>query len=199
MDPSRTSVTAEAYGVRVVVRPSAWDGSPGYLPAYVTPFHVALDNQSGQPLRYEYADFQLFDEGRFQYTALPPSDVVWILRWGRLDDAAPVMTVWGGRGLYGGRWWLFWDPWWWGPPYYYARPPAPPRLDSVLTRALAVGTLQTGARSDGYVFFPRLRPEASRLSLEFGFRLGDETRRIVLPFLVERTSQGRPERLVAAR
>jgi hypothetical protein len=191
--PEGAAVVA-AEGVELVVRPSAWQGSPGYLPGYVTPFHCLLVNGTTLPLSYDYADLRLFDEARFQYTALPPVDVGRLLRWG--GEPAPVLVAsmsgsyWRRRSLFWDPWW--WDPWWGGPPYYYA-----PRLDDVLSQALPVGTLQAGARTQGFVYFPRLRPEATRLTFELHYRLGGAPRVLTLPFAVER-AEGAPARLVVA-
>lgn len=74
------TVTIEAEGVRLAVRPSAWAGSPAYLPSYVTPFRVVLTNGTGAALTFDYADLRLFDDARFQYTALSPVEVERILR-----------------------------------------------------------------------------------------------------------------------
>jgi len=192
LDPADRSAAAAADGVQVVVRPSAWRGSPAYLPGYVTPFHFQIANATPLPLRYDFADLKLFDEGRFQYTALPPADVARILRAvGAAEPAGPPRVAAVGsaplhwrRGPYA---WGYWDPWWWGPPLPYGWPP--PRYDDVLTQALPVGTLDPGARTQGFVYFPRLRPEARRLTLEFHHRLGDAPRVLTLPFAVERASR----------
>ena len=194
----RTSVTATADGIQVVVRPSAWQGHPSYLPNVVTPFHLLIVNGSALPFGYDYGDLRLFDEARFQYTAMPPADVGRLLRWGKAEPgvrlaAAGTIAVpvhWRHRPLFWNPWW--WDPWWWGPPYhpsgsYYP----PPRVDDVLIQALPVGTLQPGARTQGYVYFPRLRREASRLSFEFHYRLGDAPRVLTLPFAIERAEGAR--------
>jgi hypothetical protein len=82
----------------------------------------------------------------------------------------------------------FWDPWWWGPPPYpYYWPP--PRYDDVLAQALPVGSLAAGARIEGFVYFPRLRADARRLSFEFHHRLGDAPRLLTLPLAVERAAR----------
>ncbi len=187
------AATAAGEGVEVVVRPSAWQGSPAYLPSYVTPFHLLIVNGSALPIGYDYGDLRLFDEARFQYTALPPADVGRLLRWGegepgvRLAAAGTAVAPlhWRHRPFFWDPWW---DPWWGGPPYYPSWPYAPPRVDDVLTQALPVGTLQPGARLQGYVYFPRLRREAHRLTFEFHYRLGDAPRVLTLPFAIERAA-----------
>ena len=75
----RASVTGD--GVELAVRPLAWHGNPWDLRDYVTPFLVTLSNAAGAPVEYDYGGFRLFDDARFQYTALPPTEVVRIMRW----------------------------------------------------------------------------------------------------------------------
>ena len=68
-------------GVELIVQPSAWRGSPWDLRDYITPFLVTLSNGAAVPVQYDYIGFRLFDDARFQYTALPPVEVERILRW----------------------------------------------------------------------------------------------------------------------
>ncbi len=197
LDARQRSASLEAEGVQLVVRPSVWRGSPSYLPSYVTPFHLGLANGSPWPLRYDYGDLRLFDEARFQYTALPPAEVGRLLRWSRGEAGILVAAAgsvsapihWRHRPLFWDPWW--WDPWWWGPPSSSPYSP-PPSVGDVITRALPMGTLQAGARTEGFVYFPLLRREASRLTFEFHYRLGDAPRVLILPFAVDRaaTSSG---------
>jgi hypothetical protein len=188
LDP-KGGAGAAADGVEILVRPSAWEGSPSYLPDFVTPFHLLVVNGTGQPLQFDYADLRLFDEQRFQYNAIPPGDVTRLLRWGGRDPDARLATTsasifWRRPG--------YWYPYWWGPPYYWDYAP---RLDDILGQALPVGTLQPQSRIQGYVYFPRLRREANRLVFEFHYLLGDVPRMLTLPFAVQR-ADGRPERPV---
>jgi hypothetical protein len=188
LDPGEQSATVEAEGVQVIARPSAWRGAPSSLPDYVTPFFLGIANGSPLPLHYDYADLRLFDEARFQYTALPPADVVRILRAAGAAATPPPVAV-AATGTAAPLHWrrsYLWDPWWWGPPFYPYYPP--PRYDDVLVRALPVGTLDAGARTEGFVYFPRLRPDARRLVLEVHYRLGEAPRVLALPFAVERVS-----------
>ncbi|HEV8674889.1 MAG TPA: hypothetical protein VGX21_12650 [Methylomirabilota bacterium] len=192
LDPGQRSATLAGDGVEVVVRPSVWRGSPSYLADYVTPFHLLVVNGSSLPLRYEYGDLRLFDEARFQYTALPPAEVTRILRAAAVAAPADEIVVAGATSaLHRHRGPYYWDPWWWGPPfspYYWP----PPRYDDVLTQALPVGSLAAGARAQGFVYFPRLRPDARRLTFEFHHRLGDAPRVLTLPLAVERAAAAPP-------
>jgi len=190
LDPAQGSVRAESDGIQVVVRPSAWQGVPASLPVYVTPFHLAIANGTAQPLRFEYADLRLFDETRLQYTALPPVEVRRLIGgWGG-EPRGIVVGVAGGVAFHWRRP-HYWDPWWWGPPwpYPYYYPPAS-RPDDIAMLALPVGALHPGARSEGFVYFPRLRPEVQSLTFEFHHRLGDVPRVLTLPFAVQRAAGG---------
>lgn len=186
---NRSSATA-ADGVQLVVRPSAWRGSPVSLPSYVTPFLVRLVNGSAQPIRYEHADLLLFDEARFQYAAIPPAEVARLFQ--SAVSSRPVLMA-SAAVHAGGRPWrrpLFWDPWWdpwwgWGP--YYAPPPP---VDDVFLQALPVGVLHAGAQTHGFVYFPRLRREAQSLTFELHYRQGESPRVLRLPFAVERADRG---------
>ena len=205
VDPAARRVQVTAAGVTLTLRSSAWDGSPRYLPDYVTPFHVHLANGTPTALAFDYHDLRLFDEARFQYTALPPADVERILRGvagtdprspgppgpalaagspGVASDAEPgVLIAWVPRRTVAPSWGpLWWDPWWgWPGPYYVPVP-----THEVLTRALPVGMIQPGAQVEGFVYFPALRPTAQRLTLEFHHRLGDTPRLLSADFAVSR-------------
>jgi hypothetical protein len=193
IDPARATARTAAAGVELVAGPLAWRGSPWDLHEYVTPFLVTLSNGATAPLRCDYADFRLFDEARFQYTALPPVEVERILRWragggvllAATPSPLPILRRYRVPDPY-------WDWWWerhgWTPWYHY--PPSP--LGDVHARALPMGTLQPGARLEGFVYFPRLRAAARRLTLEFHHRLGDLPRVLTLAFAVERDGDGSP-------
>ena len=45
-----------------------------------------------------------------------------------------------------------------------------------------MGTLQPSARIEGFVYFPRLRANTRRLTLEFHHRLGEKPRVLTLRF-----------------
>ena len=198
LDATRGSATVGADGVELVVRPSSWGGSPAYLPAYVTPFHLELVNGTAVPLTYDYPDLRLFDQARFQYTALPPAEVGRILRGSGPAGGAVVAAASTGTAPLHRRWPLGdpwrWDPWWGWPPAYAP----PPRLDEVFLQALPVGPLQAGARIGGFAYFPRLRSDATQLTFEFHYRQGDAPRVLTLAFAVHRaTRYSGPPRLRA--
>ena len=198
IDPGTGAVTVAADDVVLAVRPSAWDGSPGYLPSFVTPLLFLVTNRANEGIVFDHADLRLFDESRFQYTALAPVEVERILRAAgsltmpvdaplRLAAAVeqPSQPVLRRRVVPP----VYWDPWWSWPAYPYGWQP---RLDDIYLQALRVGTLDAGARAEGFVYFPRLREEASRLWLEFHYRRGGADGSLAVPLAVERGGGARP-------
>jgi hypothetical protein len=188
IDAAQGAARVAAEGVELTARPSAWRGSPWELGDYFTPYLVTLSNGAAAPLRYDYIDFRIFDDARFQYTALPPVEVERILRWRSSGEerlaavgAPPILRrrvvsdpYWDRwRGPYGGYGW----------PWYY---PGGPVTGDIYARALPMGTLQPGARLEGFVYFPPLRGAARGLRLEFHHHLGELPRVLTLPFEVER-------------
>ena len=82
------------------------------------------------------------------------------------------------------------SPWGWAPYGWYGWPwayyPGRLALEEVYLRALPMGPLQPGARLEGFVYFPRLRPDARGLRLEFHHQVGDRARVLTLPFAIDR-------------
>jgi hypothetical protein len=189
IDTAQGVATVTGDGVELTVQPSAWRGSPWDLRDFVTPFLVTLANDAAAPVEYDYVDFRLFDDARFQYTALPPIEVDRILRWraqgevrlAALNSPPPVLRrqVVPDAGWCCGYGWGWWPGW----PWYY--PPRYPALGDIYLRALPMGALQPAARLEGFVYFPRLRAEARALTLEFHHRVGELPRVLTLPFEIE--------------
>ena len=194
IDGARGAASVAAEGVELVVQPSAWRGRPWDLRDYVTPFLVGLSNGATTPLEYDYPGFRLFDDSRFQYTALPPAEVERLLRW-RAGGEARLAATTSPPPILRRRlipdptdWW--WDRYgWYGWPWYY---PGSPPVGDVSLRALPMGALQPGARLEGFVYFPRLRDDAHALTLEFQHRLGELPRVLTLSFQIERAGGGAP-------
>ena len=194
IDPARGAASVAVDGVELTVQPSAWRASPWDLRDYVTPFLVSLSNGAAAAVEFDYPGFRLFDDARFQYTALPPAEVERILRWRAGDDvrlaatSSPPPVIRRRIVPEPSDWW--WDRYgWYGWPWYY--PPFPPAGDIYL-RALPMGGLQPQARLEGFVYFPRLRAEARQLSLEFHHRLGEVPRVLTLVFEIERDGASAP-------
>jgi hypothetical protein len=62
----------EVSGVRMVIVPDQWSGSPADLRDVATPLRVTIENRSNQPLRIRYREFKLVGEGSFRSAAIPP-------------------------------------------------------------------------------------------------------------------------------
>jgi hypothetical protein len=190
VDAAQGVASVAAERVELSARPSAWRGSPWELGDYVTPFLVTLSNGAAAPLRYDYVDFRIFDDSRFQYTALPPVEVERILRW-RTSGDERLATIVSPPPIHRRRRFVsdpYWDRWW-GPYGWYGWPwfyPGGPMTGDIYARALPMGSLQPGARLEGFVYFPRLRGAARVLTLEFHHHLGEAPRVLTLPFQVER-------------
>src|SRR5262249_34127466 len=191
IDAAQGMASVVGDGLELTVQPSAWRGRPSDLRDFVTPFMVNLANDAAVPVEYDYVSFRLFDDARFQYTALPPVEVERILRWraqgevqlAALSSPPPVLhrqvvpdvpigwcCGWGGGG----------GPGW---PWYYPRYPV---LSDIYLHPPPMGAPPPAARLEGFVYFPRLRGEARALTLEFHHRVGELPRVLTLPFEVER-------------
>src|SRR5262245_56819864 len=116
IDAAQATASVAAAGVELVVQPLAWRGSPWDLDDYVAPFFVGMTNETESPLYYDYTSFRLFDDARFQYTALPPAEVERRLRWrveeqDRLAATSSPPPVLRRRIVPS----PFWDASWWAP------------------------------------------------------------------------------------
>jgi hypothetical protein len=193
IDAEQATASLVADGVGLTVRTSAWRGNPWDLTDYVAPFLVSLTNSTASELRYDYPSFRLFDDSRFQYTALPPAEVERILR-ARVELTDRLVAISSPPPVVRRRVVPdpYWYPWGWGPYGWYNWPwayPGSPPLDDVYLRALPMGPLQPGARLEGFVYFPRLRSDANGLTLQFHHQVGDQAPRVLtLPFAIERSA-----------
>jgi hypothetical protein len=62
----------EVAGVRMVIVPDQWSGSPADLGDLATPLHVTIENRSNQPLRFRYGEFKLLGSRGFKAIAMAP-------------------------------------------------------------------------------------------------------------------------------
>lgn len=69
------AATASADGVMITVVPDDWNGRPRDLYRDVTPMKVRIQNNSRNPLRLAYEDFQIEAPTGQTYAALPPSQI----------------------------------------------------------------------------------------------------------------------------
>ena len=193
IDAAQGTASVVEDGIELAVQASAWRGSPWDLRDYVTPFLIRLSNGATGPIEYDYLGFRLFDDARFQYTALPPDEVERILRW-RAAGEVRLAAVSSPPPVLRRRivpepsdWW--WDRYgWYGWPWYVG----PPAIGDVYLRALPMGALQPGAQLEGFVYFPRLRRETRALTLEVHHRMGELSRVLTLPFAVHRDGGAAP-------
>jgi hypothetical protein len=188
VDAARATASVAAEGVLLVVEPSAWRGQPWDLEHYVAPFLVSLTNGASGPVHYDYPSFRIFDDARFQYTALPPFEVERILRW-RADEGPDRLAAIGSpppvlrrRVVPSPYWDSSWgDRYeWYGWPWY-GRPP----VGDIYLRALGMGPLGPGARVEGFVYFPRPRAATRGLRLEFHHQVDGVPRLLTVSFEVE--------------
>jgi hypothetical protein len=171
----KSAATAFAEGVRIVVRPGAWEGG-GDVEQVLTPVEVGIHNGSGRAVQVRPASFSLLVPGGFRYDALSPGDVRRALgpARGSAYGVGYAFAPWGPpfyawSGPYGGWWgWGGFGPSpWWGPVLVYGRPGAA-RIPS---EALTKGTLEPGGDATILLFFPV--PAENLDALELDARLSD--------------------------
>ncbi len=195
----KSSATAFADGVRIVVRPGAWDGGED-LEQYLTPVEVAIHNGSNRRLQVRPSEFSLLAPGGFRYDALSTEDVRRILgplRGGIYGGYGYAFVPWGvpftpWGGPYGGWWgWEGFGPApWWGPVVYYGAPGY--RIPS---SALAQGTLEPGGNATVLVFFPV--PAEKLNALELDASLADAAGQRVAELRVPFVREGRHAQAIA--
>ncbi|HKQ32235.1 MAG TPA: hypothetical protein VJV40_03450 [Thermodesulfobacteriota bacterium] len=202
------SVQNSQDGVRITVIPSYWNGSPGNLQNYVTPFYVEIENFSGRSIGFDYSDIVLFDQFRTQYRPLNPQAVADIIQ-----SSAPVysypaysnVSIGIGAGYYGGYYGRPWGPyygpywrpfgfyafnpiWYYPPPtYYYAQQPS---TKDVITEALTPGSIAANASVRGYIFFKQMPGEVSEVTLNISYVIEDTPIFRTLPFTFPVLQQG---------
>jgi hypothetical protein len=186
--PSAPSVTLEEAGVRLVILPNTWRGSPTDLGKYYTPVEVRIENDRNDEIQVHYGDFLAVDETQNQYRAVAPSEVARALFGGRsplptlpavaagwAGDRSPVRTV-------GGPWWpsARWPYWSWRPwypyyypynyPYYYPYYPygwPPAGGFDILALGLREGRILPGARVQGFLYLQLATRTGDRLTLSW--------------------------------
>ncbi|HWP91149.1 MAG TPA: hypothetical protein VNN20_02985 [Thermodesulfobacteriota bacterium] len=194
IDPQFRSSTKSDRGVTIRVQASAWSGRPSDLSSYVTPFYLLVRNDTDKTLFFDYTDITIIDENRVQYNSLPPETVVGIIR----ADFRPGLFFrpFFSFGLgYGGFYrpygfgfnTFFYDPFypgWYYPPAYYSA-----RYDDIFTQAFTPGLLQPNAKFEGFIYFKRIPTQVRYLTVEIGYEVEGEPRRLSFPFAVESRSR----------
>lgn len=195
----RSSATAVADGVRVVVRPGAWKGWRGDLEDRLTVLEVRIHNGSRRGVQVRPESFTLVTPQGFRYEALSREEVR--LALGPYRGSGYGWTYYGfgvhpwgldpwGPYPWGGPWagWSGWgwapSPWWGGYPYAGAYPHA---ASPVPAGALARGTIEAGGSGSVLVFFPVPETSLGALTLvaELVDASGDRIGAVRVPFARE--------------
>jgi hypothetical protein len=160
--------TAEVAGVRVLVTPDKWQDQPRRLP-YIQDLHVAVENQSGIPLRLRYSEFELVSATGFTASPLPPYQIRQTAIEPVLHPAFyshrfrvaphhvqhfPTLGPWPSRfdfdeGFYRHQYGL-WEP------------HLPTR--QMLEVAIPEGVIDDGGQVSGFLYFQELDPDMARVT-----------------------------------
>lgn len=160
----RSAATAVAEGIRIIVRPEAWQGYRGDLDQHFLPIEVAIHNGSGRAVDVQPASFSLLAPDGFRYQALSTEDVRHAFAPFRGSPYAYGYSFyasypWSGPYYASGRGGY----WAWGPgpgpypgtyPYVGAYPYYGYGYSGLPPNALAKGTLEAGGKTSVLVFFP---------------------------------------------
>jgi len=191
--PSAPSVALADAGVRLVILPNTWRGTPTDLGKYYTPVEVRIENDRTDEIQIRFGDFLAVDEAQNQYRAVAPSEVARALFGRGRPLSAPRAAVAGRTGsrppvqAAGGPWWPY--PFWpyrpWRPlspyyyPYFYPYYPypysfpyypygwAPASSYDLLTLGLREGRVLPGARVQGFLYLQQATQKANLLTLSW--------------------------------
>lgn len=196
-DQGDAKVSVQQAGVELIVDGGAWDGFPEDLDS-VVPVKVTIRNNSGEPLRLRYSEFQLVTDRGQRLQALPPlqidaTEAVGVGGAG-LDPFAPTFTYSGFHvaphvaPFYTGL-----DPWA-GPfalaPYgdaYRMWPVELPTSDMIAS-ALPEGVLRPGGSVSGFIFFEDVPDGAERVTFRADLvnaESAEEMGQVQIPFIPE--------------
>ena len=196
--PGNTNAAmTETAGVRITVEVGAWVGRPRNLEDEITPLKVTIENDSSQPLRVRYNELTLRTDTGLSYAALPPLDI----RGSVLERSEHPVYVprFGHHRFYVAP---YFDPFYvglqpWGYPwafdgFYYNRyyPVWKVELPTRDMRELAIpeGVVEPQGRVSGFVYFPRLEDDATRVTFTADLMNGKDGKafgRLSIPFVIE--------------
>ena len=184
---------SEVAGVRLVVVPNQWSGSPADLGELVTIFRVEIENGSDQPLRIRYREFKLVEPGSFTNTAIPPYQVEGTVvkpvflpqtyvyprgfqlaphyRTGIEDTSRPRHP---------------WDYDDYTPRYNLWASPLP--TEEMLAKGIPEGVLEPEGRISGFLCFEKLPENLDRITFEADLvsaRIGLTFGTVRIPFVIE--------------
>jgi hypothetical protein len=166
-------------GVRVMVQAEAWRGNPEHLDRKLTPFKVTIENGSGDPLRICYEDFILETGRSIRYLPLPPLDIRGeVIEQADMPIYVPryaIVPHFTHRGFRVSHWYLPYysglmpwsSPWAINRAYYdiyYPRWSVRLPTEEMIARAIPEGVIEPGGKLSGFLYFPALDDDASRVT-----------------------------------
>jgi hypothetical protein len=184
---------SEVAGIRVMVVPNQWSGSPADLSDHVTLFQLEIENGSDQPLRIRYREFKLVGPRSFTTTAIPPYKVegtvvkpvflpqTYVYPHGfelaphyrtRIEDTSRPRHPWD------------YDDY--TPRYNLWASPLP--TEDMLAKGLTEGVLEPDGRISGFLYFEKLPENLDRVTFEADLvnaRTGVKFGTVRIPFLVK--------------
>ena len=197
INPELKSISKTVNGVTVTVITSAWKNTPRDLGSYVTPFFVAIQNDTPRALSLGYENVLILDDNRKQYNPIPAETVAQILQnsYRRRYAFRPYFSF--GFGYSSFRYHRFnsfffndifydpfYDPWYYRPAYYsdYSE-----GFDEVFNQALFPGSIQSNAKIEGFIYFKKIPTEVKRITLKVSYRVQGEpeAHKLTFPFSIE--------------
>jgi hypothetical protein len=181
---------AEASGVRLEARVSAWRSWPPNLEAAALPVLVTLDNTGTLRLRVRYEDFEFVSDDGRRFAARSPFALTGFVSQ---PVAAYGYPYWGPGPFFYPRFrrTAFVGPFFHDPFYYDYFPPVAyvglPSGDMVQL-ALRESVVEPQTRVSGFIYFERLPGKLDRLELTLHLvdaATGDARGEISIPFVLE--------------
>lgn len=168
-------------GVRIVVQPDAWRGTPEHLDRELTPMKVTIDNGSDRPLRICYEDFILETGDKLQLLPLPPLDIrgqvtersdtpIYLPSYAivprfihRVFRVAPwYAPYYPSLSRWNNTWAInhaYYD-------IYYPRWTVELPTADMVARAMPEGVIEPGGRLSGFLYFPTLDDDPERVTFK---------------------------------
>lgn len=188
---------AEAFGIRIVARGDAWRGRPATLEDVLTPLHVTIENQSGRPIQIRYNHFVMVGLRGFRSFALPPFEIE-----GTAEVPVPPRSIAPGflhqgffvaphhHPFFGAHMSPWRRPFGFDPTFYqnhYILWPVRLPTQDMIQQAIPEGVLDDTGQISGFLYFQRIGPEVSRVTLTVEWADADTAERIgttSIPFVI---------------
>lgn len=198
---SGDTVAVEQGGVSLLVESETWPGPP-VVATEVTPLRVAIDNDSGHPIRIRYKDFALVAADGTRYAALPPYRAQ--RRTAKATAVLPVAPVgfyYRGflvapyLGYYFAPYVLPYDgDFAYDDPYYTEYYPfwgalQAEAMNAIRANAIPPGVIEDGGRVGGFLYFKKVPVDARRVVFKADLadvKSGAEVARFSVPFMVQK-------------